>query len=125
MKVFIFKSEMLCESCGNAARRDFEKPAHVNEADESSYDSGDWPKGPYGNGGGEADSPQHCACCGMFLENPLTPDGDSYVRELCKPYEYPDDDGDVAPWHVVAQRAADDGEIVLAEWIRYYFAPGM
>lgn len=28
--------------------------------DESLYDSGEWPKGPYGNGGGEANSPQHC-----------------------------------------------------------------
>jgi len=28
--------------------------------------------GPYPDGGGEADAPQHCGGCGVFLENPLT-----------------------------------------------------
>jgi hypothetical protein len=49
--------------------------------DESSYDSDEYPKGPYPNGGGESDSPQHCADCREFLENPLTSDGYDYVRE--------------------------------------------
>jgi hypothetical protein len=43
--------------------------------DESDYDSDDLPKGPYSDGGGEADSPQHCDGCGLLLENPLTSDG--------------------------------------------------
>ena len=43
--------------------------------DENDYDSDDLPKGPYSNGGGEADTPQHCDGCGAFLENPLTGDG--------------------------------------------------
>jgi hypothetical protein len=42
---------------------------------ESDYDSDELPKGPYGNGGGETDSPQHCDACGCFLQNPLTTDG--------------------------------------------------
>jgi hypothetical protein len=42
---------------------------------ESDYDSDDLPKGPYPDGGGEADTPQHCDSCGQFLENPLTGDG--------------------------------------------------
>lgn len=50
-------------------------------SDESSYDSDEWPKGPYPDGGGEADTPQHCAGCHEFLENPLTSDGYEYVRE--------------------------------------------
>jgi hypothetical protein len=50
-------------------------------ADESDYDSDDLPKGPYSDGGGEADSPQHCDGCGLLLENPLTPDGYRYVNE--------------------------------------------
>jgi hypothetical protein len=49
--------------------------------DESDYDSDDLPKGPYSDGGGEADSPQHCDGCGLLLENPLTPDGYRYVNE--------------------------------------------
>ena len=48
---------------------------------ESDYDSGDLPKGPYPNGGGEADTPQHCDGCGVFLGNPLTTDGERYVIE--------------------------------------------
>ena len=43
--------------------------------DESDYDSDDLPKGPYPDGGGEADTPQHCDECGCFLENPLITDG--------------------------------------------------
>ena len=49
--------------------------------DENDYDSDDLPKGPYTNGGGEADTPQHCDGCGVFLENPLTGDGVRYVNE--------------------------------------------
>jgi hypothetical protein len=41
----------------------------------------DGAEGPYADGGGEADCPQHCGGCGMFLENPLTQDGYDYVRE--------------------------------------------
>ena len=33
------------------------------------------------NGGGEADAPQHCDSCGVFLENPLTDEGVQYVLE--------------------------------------------
>ena len=42
---------------------------------ETDYDSDDLPKGPYAEGGGEADAPQHCDGCGQFLGNPLTLDG--------------------------------------------------
>jgi hypothetical protein len=48
---------------------------------ESDYDSDDLPKGPYPDGGGEADTPQHCDGCGLFLRNPLTPDGYRYPIE--------------------------------------------
>jgi hypothetical protein len=43
--------------------------------DENDYDSDDLPKGPYPNGGGEADTPQYCDGCGILLENPLTQAG--------------------------------------------------
>ena len=59
-------------------------PSHVtaqDRSDETTYDSDDYPKGPYANGGGEADTPQHCDECQLFLENPLTSDGVAYVRE--------------------------------------------
>jgi hypothetical protein len=80
-----------CECCGGSHPdldldcRAYYRPGHsedeFNEPDEVQYDSDDYPKGPFDNGGGEADSPQHCDSCGKFLENPLTDHGLQYVRE--------------------------------------------
>ncbi len=41
-------------------------------------------EGPYPDGGGEADCPQHCAACGIPLENPLTSDGVTYVLDAIR-----------------------------------------
>ena len=54
------------------------------DMDEDSYDSDDYPKGPYYDGGGEADSPNHCGNCSVHLENPLTTDGEEYVKTSVK-----------------------------------------
>ena len=51
---------------------------------ERDYDSDDLPKGPYADGGGEADTPQHCDGCRQFLENPLTGDGLTYVEDAIR-----------------------------------------
>jgi hypothetical protein len=51
---------------------------------ESDYDSDDLHKGPYADGGGEADTPQHCDSCSQFLENPLTGDGLTYVEDAIR-----------------------------------------
>jgi len=53
---------------------------------ESHYDSDDLPKGPYAEGGGEADAPQHCEGCGQFLGNPLTVDGLICVENVIRDY---------------------------------------
>jgi hypothetical protein len=71
MNVYVFQAALLCDECGIVAKAG-------REPDE---DSGRYPQGPCSDGGGEADSPQHCAVCGEFLENPLTEDGEQYVRE--------------------------------------------
>jgi hypothetical protein len=42
------------------------------------------PKGPYPDGVGEADTPQHCDGCGEFLENPQTGDGLIYVEDAIR-----------------------------------------
>lgn len=81
MDVYIFQAALLCDTCGTLYKQGTDKPEHVDENDESSYDSDEWPKGPYPDGGGEADTPQHCDHCGVFLDNPLTPDGECYVEE--------------------------------------------
>lgn len=65
----------------NALERGIYRSLAVDASDEGSYDSDDFPKGPYPEGGGEADTPQHCDSCHEFLENPLTSDGMAYVRE--------------------------------------------
>lgn len=77
--VYIYQAALYCEDCGEAICAKMATPTEPDN--ESSYDSDDYPKGPYGDGGGEADSPQHCDSCGAFLENALTRDGVAYVRE--------------------------------------------
>lgn len=79
---YVFQAALICETCATLYKQGTDKPAHVDESDESSYHSDEWPKGPYPDGGGEADSPQHCDHCGVFLDNPLTEHGEAYLEEL-------------------------------------------
>lgn len=98
MQVYIYAADIFCEDCGETIRRQISEAgnAPIDPLDEYSYDSDDFPKGPYLDGGGEADFPQHCAwgtnCLnaielsdgnkiGVWLENTLTPDGVDYVRD--------------------------------------------
>lgn len=83
MNVYAYRAALLCEDCGPQIRNSLTSrgKAPPNPSDESSYDSDDFPKGPYPNGGGESDTPQHCDSCQVFLENPLTDDGYNYVCE--------------------------------------------
>ena len=81
--------------------------------DEHAYDSDDYPKGPDGDGGGEADSPQHCGMCGLFLNNPLTDDGREYVIDLLIDHVF-DNRGDHAvleTWLDAYRETFDDAEI--------------
>jgi len=91
MNTYIYQADLYCENCTkaikaeiNAGKRGCCLPPHPE--DESSFDSDTYPKGPYPDGGGEADSNQHCGTCGVFLENPLTRDGEQYLREMVKTY---------------------------------------
>lgn len=81
MKVFVYQASLYCFDCGQEIRKELDRAGKrpENVEDETTYDSGDYPKGPYGNGGGEADYPHHCDDCKVFLENPLTDDGYQYV----------------------------------------------
>ena len=71
---FMYRAALLCEDCGEAVRTALGPAADTGDSDA-------YPQGPYSDGGGEADSPQHCDTCGVHLDNPLTPDGESYVQE--------------------------------------------
>jgi len=102
MNVYIYQADIYCESCGGAIRAKLACSALADPDNESSYDSDEFPKGPYSDGGGEADCPQHCAACGLFLENPLTRDGYAYVQE------------------VVNDGARDGRGLVWMEWAAFY-----
>ncbi len=126
MKAYVFQAALHCETC--AARLESANrhrlPPGANLDDESTYDSDQFPKGPYPNGGGEADSPQHCDSCGEFLENTLTPDGDSWLRAEIVRKVTPPGTRELS-WSETAALADEVGEPVLAMWIRFYFAEGM
>ena len=83
MNVYIYQAALLCEACGEAERLRLINAHEVAHdiGDRDLQDSDEWPVGPYADGGGESDCPQHCDNCGLFLENPLTTDGYKYVKE--------------------------------------------
>jgi hypothetical protein len=66
-----------CEHHGMKTRSDGRLHANVSNL----CDSECTPMGPFADGGGESDTPQHCDSCGVFLENSLTDDGVSYVHD--------------------------------------------
>lgn len=118
MNVYIFQAALLCSKCGLDAKEDL---AALAQQDSDREDSDRYPQGPYPDGGGEADCPQHCDHCGEFLENPLTPDGDTYVRTKAKEFETAGAD---ESWEEIAVKADAGKRPALAQWIRYYFAWG-
>lgn len=97
---------MYCEACGETIRAELiaqgKAPADVD--DEHSYDSGDFPKGPFPDGGGESDNAEHCDACHTFLENDLTSDGIEYTRGLI-----------IA--HIESGRGSGE---VIAQWREFY-----
>jgi hypothetical protein len=84
---YIYQADVYCEPCGDALRRRLDKQGKTptDPSDESSYDSDQYPKGPYYNQ--EADGPEHCARCGTFLENPLTTEGYRHLNQMILEHE--------------------------------------
>lgn len=68
--VYCYQAALICADCARPICADL---AHDEDSD---Y----YPQGPYGNGGGESDSPEHCDMCGEFLMNPLTDEGYRFVK---------------------------------------------
>lgn len=81
MDAYIYQAALLCSNCAKITMFDLDQDGKAPQtlADENTFDSDQYPKGPYSNGGGESDTPQHCDHCGAFLDNPLTDDGRQYV----------------------------------------------
>lgn len=121
MKAFIYQAALLCGDCAETEREHLTTETGISrQLLETGTDSEGYPQGPFADGGGEADSPQHCDHCGVFLENPLTPDGDTYTRQIAEQYETRPD----MSWDEIANAAEEAGNPAVAEWIRYYFAWG-
>ena len=80
MNVYMYQADLYCENCTNeigmVCHSEYHKPRGTNLCDSDCT-----PIGPYPDGGGEADCPNHCGGCGLFLENPLTQDGMDYVKD--------------------------------------------
>ena len=80
MDAYIYRGDLYCKNCAENIKQNL----HTSEPNFSSHkldmdDSENYPQGPYPNGGGEADTPQHCGSCGIPLKNPLTEDGYNYT----------------------------------------------
>lgn len=84
MDAYIFHAALYCSPCGERLQTSLR-----DQGRSPSEDSDAWPQGPVPNGGGEADSPQHCDNCDVFLENPLTEEGRRYVRMQLVRYPTP------------------------------------
>lgn len=79
----IYNADVWCDDC---ARHICDKIQALGNApddpnNEYSFDSDDYPK-LYDEETEESDMPQHCAGCGVFLENPLTTVGADYVKDM-------------------------------------------
>lgn len=80
MNIYLYQAALLCGECGDKCKEEQAPPS--NPSDEHSFDSNDFPKGPYASDYNEADNPYHCDHCGVFLENPLTSEGVSSLYRM-------------------------------------------
>lgn len=80
MDVWVYQAELLCKACAANILADCRQFGPEDKGRDFYTDSDKFPQGPYDQGGGEADTPQHCGDCGRFLENPLTEAGELYVQ---------------------------------------------
>ena len=76
MDAYAYNAALYCADCAQEIIDDCRAKGIADDGDTDGF-----PQGPFADGGGEADCPQHCDNCQCFLENPLTTDGVEYVRE--------------------------------------------
>jgi len=87
---YMYQAELYCGSCG----------LKRCEGKVNTGDSDDYPQAV--DVTSEADSPQYCNGCGIFLKNGLTDDGLAYVQDIANNYiaggEGKDINGTVEQW---------------------------
>lgn len=113
MDAYVYQAALLCKDCASARIQSLEFCNMLYGSNpwpkywtKPWTDSDSYPQGPYPDGGGEADTPQHCDACGLFLENPLTGDGIRYVNEKL----------------IEHARDGSGKKEVLAAWAKHYIA---
>ena len=100
MTIYMFQADVYCKPCGEAIAATLPDP----DAWEREHpDSNSYPIA-YDSSEGEADSPEHCDKCSLFLERNLTEYGVRYVKEI------------------VAEDLSTEDKIVgiVKEWIDFY-----
>ena len=93
---YAYNADIYCDDCGDEIKAELDAAGCEDEGDTDGY--------PQYFGDSEADCPQHCAGCHVFLENSLTSDGYEYVRETVQ--------SDI--------RSGRDDSIAVTEWASFY-----
>jgi hypothetical protein len=76
MSGYAYNAALWCDECANAVALELDA--------KNVEDTGDTDDYPQFAGDSESDMPDHCDGCNVFLENPLTTDGRSYVEDACR-----------------------------------------
>lgn len=107
MQHYIYQASIYCKSCGEELKKELTEQgkAPENPGDFETFDSGDFPKGPFPRSMNESDSPEHCHDCGIFLENPLTDHGVDYVYRRIKGW---------------SEQKGEYNKEIVKEWLDYY-----
>ena len=79
MNSYMYAADLYCEECARKLMSTLAVPVGADLDDETTFDSDEYPKGPFADGGGESDCPQMCAGCHCALGNALTAEGVDYV----------------------------------------------
>lgn len=94
--VYVYQAALFCGPCALDIMKNLRKAPGFDPNTELPKDSNDWPQGPARDGGGEADSPQHCdsndeclmavtlpcgSKIGCPLDHELTSEGARYTNE--------------------------------------------
>jgi hypothetical protein len=80
--MYAYQAEPWCDECARKIKAQLRLEAKACGRPSEDIDTGDTDDYPqWGSDDEETDCPEHCAGCGVFLENPLTDNGQRYVGE--------------------------------------------
>lgn len=87
---YIYSADIYCLACAQKIMDRLVATAPADPSAEETFDSDEYPKGPYCDGGGEADCAQMCGGCHISLGNPLTAEGCEHVITVLEEEEAED-----------------------------------